>query len=111
MNDQDFLQKAIEEIQSQTFGVTEQFLAIHEVDYTDSGRVRIDTELDDGTVIVYFPVKREKFSFAVYLDRVPDLAVRWVDTVPYASVYFRASSEALDLHELGEIPINRPNCG
>jgi hypothetical protein len=62
MDDKEIIQKAIEEIQTKTFGVTQQFLAIHEVDLANVDKLRIDREMQDGTVIVYFPVKREMFE-------------------------------------------------
>jgi hypothetical protein len=105
MDDHDILQKAIEEIRSQTFGLTQQFLAIHEVDLSGFDRWRIDRENTDGTVVVYCPVKQEKFTFAINFDTIPELRVRWVGTVPYASVCFRASSETLDFRDLAALSV------
>jgi len=110
MDDNDIIQKALEEIQSKKFGFTQQFLAVHEVDLVNVGGRRIDRESRDGTVIVYFPVKDQKFSFAVYLDATSETVVNSVDTVPYVSVYFRASSTSLDFLELAALTI-LPNSG
>lgn len=93
--------KAIEEIEAKTFGVTEQFLEIHKIVYENNSPkiARIDTSKADEA-IVYFNVEGEKFFLAVYVDIHPDIEVRWLNTVPYHSVYFRASSETLSLKEL-----------
>src|SRR5882672_2641141 len=93
MADIEIIQKAIEEIESKTFGVTEQFLDIHEVVYLDNKPKveRVDMDKEDGTAIVYFPIKNEKFYLAVYLDTEPQISVRHVNTEPYISVYFRAT--------------------
>lgn len=99
------IQKAIEELVTKSFGVTEQFLAIHQVANTDGVPMvaRVDTEKEDGTVIVYFPIVDQKFSLAIYLDTVPTVSVRWVDIKPYHSVYFRASSDSFSLQELAAL--------
>ncbi len=102
MTDTLIIQKATEEIEAKTFGVTEQFLEIHEVVYeNDKPKVaRVDTEKEDGTAIVYFPVKDEKFYLAVYLDTLPQVSVRHLGTEYYNSVYLGVSSKILSLQEL-----------
>jgi len=98
------IQKAIEELAAKSFGVTGQFLDIHEVVYNnDVPRVERVTEKEDGTAIVYFPVVDQKFYLAIYLETVPAVLVTWVDIQPYHSVYFRASSESLSLQELADL--------
>jgi hypothetical protein len=105
MADTLIIQKAIEELAAKSFRVTEQFLAIHQVVYADGAPMvaRVDTEKEDGTAIVYFPIVDQKFSFAIYLDTVPTVSVRWVDIAPYHSVYFRASSDSFSLQELAAL--------
>ena len=96
------IQRATEELTTKSVAVTEQFLEIHQVAYAD-GRPkvsRVDTEKEDGTAIVYFPVVGQKFYLAIYLDTVPNVSVRGVGTEPYHSVYFRAFSENHSLQEL-----------
>ena len=56
----------------------------------------IDKDEPDGTAIVYFPVKDEKFYLAVYVAPTPTINVKWVGTEAMHRVYFRATSE--DLH-------------
>lgn len=82
MTDTLIIQKAIEEIETKTFGVTEQLLDIHQVVYeNDQPRVaRVDTEKEDGSAIVYFPVKDEKFYLVIYLDTKPQVSVRSIGT-------------------------------
>lgn len=99
------IQKATEELATKSFGVTEQFLAIHQVAYVDGVPMvaRVDTEKEDGTAIVYFPIVGQKFSLAIYLNTVPTVSVRWVDIEPYHSVYFRASSDSFSSQELAAL--------
>lgn len=98
------IEKAIEEIETKTFGVTEQFLAIHKLVYIDNKPkiARIDTDKKDEA-IVYFNVEDEEFYFLIYIDTKPNIKVRWTNTAPYHSVYLRASSETLSLNKLAEL--------
>lgn len=102
MTDTLIIQKATEELSAKTFGVTEQFLKIHEVVYeNDKPKIaRVDTDKEDGTAIVYFPVKDEKFYLAVYLDTIPQISVRHVGTEYSNSVYLGVSSKTFSLEEL-----------
>ena len=104
MADTLIIEKAIEEIETKTFGVTEQFLKIHKIVYSDNKPkiARVDTDKDDEA-IVYFNVEDEKFFLAVYIDTKPNIKVRWTNTEPFHSVYFRASSDTLSLKELAEL--------
>jgi hypothetical protein len=97
MTDKLISEKAIDEIQSKRFGTTEQLLEIHEVVYVDNKPqvLRVDTEHDDGTAIVYFPIKDEKFYLVVWLDTEPEISVRHVGTENYNAVYFKAISDEL----------------
>ncbi len=102
MTDTLIIQKAIEEIEAKTFGVTKQFLKIHEVIYeNDQPKVaRVDRENEDGTAIVYFPIIDEKFYLAVYVDTEPEVLVRHVNTESYSSVCFTAISEHYSFSQL-----------
>jgi hypothetical protein len=113
MSDNPFIQKAIEELETKSFGVTKQFLKIHEVVYEEGVPkvLRVDQESGDGTVIVYFAVKGERFYLAIYLDTQPHIAVRWVDTESYYSVYCRATSETLSYGELAALTKLKPTDG
>ncbi len=105
MTDTLITQKATEELSAKAFGVTEQFLKIHEVVYeNDKPKIaRVDTEEEDGTAIVYFPVKDEKFYLAVYVDTIPEVSVRHVNTESYNSVCFTAVSESLNFEQLSQM--------
>jgi hypothetical protein len=106
MADTLIIEKAIEEVETKTLGVTEQFLAIHKLVYIDNkpkvARVDID-KVDEA--IVYFNIEDEKFFLAVYVDLKPNVSVRWTNTEPYHSVYFRASSEILSLNGLSALTV------
>lgn len=113
MADIQIIKKAIEEVESKTFGTTQQILEVHEVVYTDNQPqvLRVDREKEDGTAIVYFPVRDERFYLAVYLDTEPQVAVRGVETEPHHSVYFRATSETLSFEELSSLTTLQPTGG
>lgn len=64
---------------------------------------KVDNDKEDGVVVVYFPVENEKFSFAIYLDTNPEISIRWIGTEPYSCVYFRASSDSLNLEQLSQL--------
>ncbi|MDP4265398.1 MAG: DUF4279 domain-containing protein [Bacteroidota bacterium] len=107
------IQKATEEIKAKTFGTTEQFLEIHEIVYEDNNPkvARVDRDKKDGTAIVYFPVKDEKFYLAVYLNTEPEVSIRGVGTESYNSVYFHASSEILTLEQLSQMTTLKSSLG
>jgi hypothetical protein len=105
MTDNLIIEKAISELQTKSFGTTQQFLEVHEIEYADNKPkvLRVDTDQEDGTAIVYFAIKGEKFYLAVYLDTSPEVAVRHVGTEPYHSVYFRATSETMNFEQLASL--------
>jgi hypothetical protein len=99
------VEKAIEEIQNKTYGSTEQILNVHEVVYVNNKPevLRVDTEGNDGTVVVYFPIKDERFYLAIYLETEPDIAVKSVGTENYNSVYLRATSGDMNFEQLSKL--------
>ncbi len=113
MTDTLIIEKAIGEIQSKRFGTTEQLLEVHEVVYVDGKPkvLRVDTEADDGTAIVYFPLKDEMFYLAVWLDTRPEVAVRAVGTEDYHAVYLKVISDDLSFQELSALTILKPTGG
>ena len=113
MTDTLIIEKAIEEVETKTLDVTEQFLEIHQIVYeNDNPKIaRIDREKEDGTAIVYFPIKGEKFYLAVYLDTTPEVSVKWVQTENYNCVYFRAYSDKLSLEQLSKMTILKSTGG
>ena len=73
---------ATAEIERPAFGVTEQFLEVHEVAY-QAGKPEVagvTIEADTNSATVYFSVKDEVFHLAVYLDTKPEIQVKWIDT-------------------------------
>jgi len=112
MTDTLIIEKAIEEVETKTLGVTEQFLKIHKLVYVaDKPKIaRLDMD-KENEAIVYFNVEGEKFFLAVYIDTEPKISVRWTNTQAYHSVYFRASSERLSLSELAKLTNLSPTRG
>ena len=113
MADNLIIEKAIDELQSKRFGTTEQLLEIHDVVHV-AGKpqvLRVDTEHDDGTAIVYFPIKDEKFYLAVWLDTKPEISVRHVGTENYNAIYFKAISDELSFQELSSMTKLKPTSG
>jgi len=94
--------KVGQEIKGKTWGVTEQFLQVHDIVLVNGQPKieRIDTDKADGTIIAYVPVKDEPFYFAVYFDNKESLNIAGIGTESYNSVYFRATSDKLTFDEL-----------
>ncbi|MGI4761313.1 MAG: DUF4279 domain-containing protein [Janthinobacterium lividum] len=110
MKETELIAVAVEEIESPTFGVIEQFLEVHEVDYKDAKPVvaGVKTDTVEKVATVYFSVKGEHFYFAVYLDIEPRVRVRFAGTEDFCQVYFSAYSEALTLQELSNLTALEP---
>ncbi len=104
MTNLQIIEKAIAEVETEALGVTAQFLDVHNLVYVhDEPKIaRLKTDKEDGAV-VYFNVEGQKFFFAVYVDLKPVVKVRWTNTEPYHSVYFRASSEVLSSEQLAQM--------
>ncbi len=104
---------ATEEVESRTWGVTQQFLEIHELVY-DEGKLlvaHVDKDKSDGEAIVYFPVKDEKFHLAIYIRTNPNLEIVGVGTEPNHKIYLRATSEILSYEELCKLTKLQPTDG
>lgn len=103
---------ATEEIKNPVFGVTEQFLQVHEVAYEGGKPVVAGIKVIDETdAAVYFSVKGEKFHLVIYLDTKPEIQVRWADIEDYCRVYFRATSKELTFQQLAALTTLPPNEG
>jgi hypothetical protein len=113
MADNLIIERAIDELQSRRFGTTGQLLEIHEVVYVDNKPqvLRVDTEATDGTAVVYFPIRDEKFYLAVWLDTVPDVSVRAVGTDNFNAVYLKVISDNLSYQELSSLTALKPTRG
>lgn len=73
--------------------------------------LEFDTENDDGTAVVYFPIKDEKFYLAVWIDTEPEISVRAVGTENYNAVYLRVISDELNFQELSSLTKLQPTGG
>jgi hypothetical protein len=113
MADNLIMERAIDELTVRRFGTTKQLLEIHDLVYVDDKPqvLRIDTEYDNETAIVYFAIKDEKFYLAVWLDTKPEISVRGVGTENYNAVYLKATSEALSFQELSSFTTLKPTSG
>ncbi|HLA59234.1 MAG TPA: DUF4279 domain-containing protein [Puia sp.] len=102
MSDDKIIQKATEEIESKTLAATQQFLDIHQVVYlgTKPKVERVDRDKGDGTAIVYFPVKEERFYLAISIEANPEPEVSAIYVEPYTSVYYSAGSETIELETI-----------
>ena len=104
MSDYQIIEKAIEEVDKRTLGITNQFLQIHDLVYHDNKPkiARVDVE-KENIAIVYFNVANEEFFLAVIINTKPNILATWAYIEPFHSVYFRASSEILSLQELSKL--------
>ncbi len=73
--------------------------------------LRVKFEDSRNEAIVYFQIKDEAFYLAIYLDILPDIAVRWVDIQAFHRVYFRAVSDEMSYNELCKLTTLLPTDG
>ena len=113
MPDSLIVQLAIEEVETKTWGVTEQLLQIHEVVCINNRpeAIRVISEGDGKRSVVYFAIKGEKFYLVIYLDTKPEVKIIGVGTEPYHAVYFCASSDDLSFDELSALTKLQPTGG
>ena len=113
MNDFEIIKIATAEVESKTWGITKQFLEIHELAHEDDKLIvaRIDKDKNDGEAIVYFPVKGEKFYLAIYVLTSPTLEIIGVGTEPHHKIFLRATSEVLSFEELSKLTSLKPTDG
>jgi hypothetical protein len=64
---------------------------------------RIDSDSEDGTVIVYFPIKEKEYFFAIKLKPEPDYEVKWSTMEAGNAVFLVVVSEKYNLNELKKI--------
>lgn len=100
MTNEKIYQLINEEINSNTFGVTEQYLEVNSVIYDDDKLKieRIDREKQD-IIIAYLPVQDERYYISFYLNNLTEDIVS-VEIEQNNCVYFRAISEVMDLQQL-----------
>jgi hypothetical protein len=104
------IQAAINEIAVQSWGVTEQYLQVHDVQRLNGVPqvARVDMERDDGIAIVYFPINNEKFYLAIYLNTIPEIEIRYIDTEDNNAVYLRATSATHTYQEIAAMTTLQP---
>ena len=68
MTDEEIIKIVIAEVENIEWGITEEFLKIHELVYENEKLVisRIDRD-KDNVAIAYLPVKDEYFFYAIYV--------------------------------------------
>lgn len=113
ITDTQIIEVAVEELNRKSWAVTEQYLQIHEIVMEgDRPKVaRVDRDNKDGSAIVYFPIKDEKFFLAIGVDLYSGIGITGLYMEPYNSVYFKAWSESLNAKELTEYIKFKPTCG
>jgi hypothetical protein len=102
---------ALEEISKKTFGTTTQFLEIHSIK-TNNGQPiisRVDTEDEDGKVIVYFPFEDEPFYLAVCFDTAEKIELVDVYIEPGLQVYLWVYNSPKIA--IGDLPIEPSKIG
>lgn len=100
----ELIRKAISEIENPTFGTTEQYLEVLNVEI-ENGKPkieRVDLESFDETNVVYFPIKDEPFFLSVYFSKENN-EITNVGTENGNQVYLTATSENLTFKQLSEL--------
>jgi hypothetical protein len=107
MMDEEIIKIAIQEIEIKSWGITEQFLEVHDVVRIDGVPKlgRIDKDKPGGMAIAYFPVKDEKFYFAIHIHSslIGPPGIVGIGTECFNDISFQASSETIDFDELASL--------
>ena len=100
----ELIRKAISEIENPTFGTTEQYLEVLNVE-NENGKPkieRIDFTSFDTVNIVYFPIQDEPFFLTVHFDKKSN-ELLGVGTENGSQVYLTVTSENLTFKQLSEL--------
>jgi Domain of unknown function (DUF4279) len=110
---QKYIDKAIEEILNPEFAVTRQYLEVNEVEFRNGvPKVeRVDLDLPDNLVAVYFPFKQERFFLQINLVKTPIIKVDFVYIESGHSTCLTATSEDLTYEELSQSLTLKPLTG
>jgi len=102
LNKQAIQAAAIAEILHPTLAMTEQFLAVNTIVFTEHKPVVEDVILreEEQVAEVYFPIEGERYYFVVYLDAEPQVALRTTGMSAGNRVYFFAKSAERPVDEL-----------
>ena len=106
MSLQDQIREAvITEIEQQNWGVTEQFMQIHDVIRVD-GKPKVECiSIKGDLAIAYVSVKNERFHWAIHFDVNPDIEIRYIGTEDYNKVYLRSTSDTLTASEIAALTV------
>ncbi len=102
MENQEFIEKARAEILNPTFEITKQYLEVMEVELENGlPKVeRINLDLSENIVAVYFPIKNERFFLEIHLTKKPKIEIDFSWVQSGHQVYLTAVSEELSFEEL-----------
>ncbi|MEM9887498.1 MAG: DUF4279 domain-containing protein [Bacteroidota bacterium] len=99
-----YIEKAIEEILNPKFETTKQYLEVCEIE-TENGIpkvARINESYFEDKVAVYFKVKDARYFIEIHLTKEPEIEVEFVWTESGHRVYLTATSEELSFQELSK---------
>jgi hypothetical protein len=98
------IEKAISEIENPTFGTTQQYLEVLEIEFINGKPKveRIDFTSYRNVNVVYFPIKDEPFFLSVFLSK-KDNKITNVATENGNQVYLTATSKNLSFNQLSEM--------
>jgi len=108
--EQHIINAAISEIQHKSWGVTEQYMEIHDVVRVDGipKVARVNMNGENNAAVVYFPVEGVKFYLTIHIEKGNDFPVVGVDFENDNVVYFRASSDLLNVGQLNLMTSLKP---
>jgi uncharacterized protein DUF4279 len=99
-----YIEKAIEEILNPKFETTKQYLEVCEIKMENGlpKVARINENYFENKVAVYIEVKDERYFIEIHLTKEPEIEVEFVWTESGHRVYLTATSEVLTFKELSE---------
>lgn len=92
-----YIEKAIEEILNPKFETTKQYLEVCEIEMENGMPkvARIDENYFENKIVVYIEVKDERYFIEIHLTKEPEIEVEFVCTESGHRVYLTATSEKL----------------
>jgi hypothetical protein len=102
---QKYIDIAREEILNPSFGTTQQYLEVHDLELENGlpKIARVNSYFYNGLVAVYFQIKDEDFFLEVHLTKEPEIKVYDVWTESGHRVYLSVTSEKLTFEELSKL--------
>lgn len=110
MNEEAYINKAIQELLHPTLEVTKQHLEVLQPEMKEGLPVvtRVNSELSENLALVYFAIQDERFFLVVNVEKSTGLAVHSIWVESGRRVYLTATSEDLDLAQLSAF-LNLPS--